>query len=148
MADGHKRARMVGEAAQEEENDTPKNKKQRKKGTPCVRDPHVEQQALLVVGDIVKRICTAMANACDECSDDELMTNRLDHGAVKDIGDLHKLIGPLLLQIVDSSPDIAMDAADGSHRWEEIGFGPTMVHNDKNHALLNLVADIVAVAES
>jgi hypothetical protein len=75
-----------------------------------VRDPHVEQQTLLIVGDIVK---------------------------------LHKLVGPLLLQITDSYPDIALDAADGSLRWEEIGFAETTMHTRKSCALLSFVAGIV-----
>lgn len=148
MSDGHKRTRNIGEAVQDEGTDVPEHKKQKKKDSLYVRDPHVERQALSVVGNIVKRICSAMENACDECTDDELMTNRLDRGAVRDIGDVHKLLSPLLLQIVDSSANIALDAADGSHRWEDFGFGKTMIHTQKNHALLNMVAEIVAVSES
>ena len=148
MADGHKRARIVGEVAQDEEADVPELKKQKKKDILCVRDPRVERQALSVVGTIVKRICSAMAHACDACTDDELLSSRLDRGAVRDIGDVHKLLSPLLLQIVDSSADIALDAADGSRRWEDIGFGKTMMQTQKNHALLNMVAEIVAVSES
>lgn len=147
MADGQKRTRIVGEVAQEEEEDAdvPEHKKQKKKDTLCVRDPHVERQALSVVGNIVKRICSAMAHACHECTDDELMINRLNHGAIRDIGDVHKLLSPLLLQIDNSSQHIAMDAADGNDRWVLLGFRETVMQTQKNHLLLNLVADIATV---